>query len=94
MSTDWLSSPSNRGKHQLPSLHPTFELTHCCQSVAQLHFEELEHSRTSHSLYQLSSMAEIQTLEQQFDGISVQDENLDILAKNGTQQQGHKSKVC
>ena len=39
-------------------------------------------------------MAEIQTLEQQFEGISVQDENLDMTAKNSTQQQGHKSKVC
>lgn len=38
-------------------------------------------------------MAEMQTLEQQFEGISVQDENLDTTAKGGAQQLGHKSKV-
>ena len=38
-------------------------------------------------------MAEIQTLEQQFEGITVQDENIDINAKHGIPQPGHKSKV-
>ena len=36
-------------------------------------------------------MAEVQTLEQQFEGISVQDENQDVGTKGGAPQ--HKSKV-
>lgn len=36
-------------------------------------------------------MADIQTLEQRFEGISVQDENMDINAPSAPQ---HKPKVC